>query len=109
VKILFDEMMPEELAPLLIGHEVSHVVALGWRHITNGKLLAQGESDGFDALVTKDANLPFQQNLTGRSTAVLILRPGAQSLPNLLSLAPRILSTLATLRPATVTTLGDQD
>ncbi len=30
MKLLFDEMMPDELAPLLVEHEVRHVIDLGW-------------------------------------------------------------------------------
>jgi predicted nuclease of predicted toxin-antitoxin system len=102
VKLLFDEMMPDELAPLLVGHEVSHVNDLGWRHITNGELLTLSETEGFEVLITKDANLPYQQNLTGRRIALLILRPEAQSLPALLALASEILRALSALKPGSV-------
>ena len=102
MRLLFDEMMPDELAPLLVGHHVSHVIDLGWRHLTNGELLTHGESHGFGALVTKDANLPYQQNLSGRQISLLILSPEAQSLPALLNLAPSILRALSVLEPRSV-------
>ena len=38
----------------------------------NGALLREAES-AFDALVTTDQNLRYQQNLTGRKIAILVL------------------------------------
>lgn len=67
MKILLDEMMPEELGAFLFGHEVFHVTNLGWRQVSNGKLLNLAEADGFEVFVTKDTNLAYQQTLlTGK-------------------------------------------
>lgn len=46
---------------------------MGWAAYSNGQLLNEAEKAGFDALVTCDQNLVFQQNLTGRNIAVVIL------------------------------------
>ncbi len=40
--------------------------------LSNGDLLDAAESQ-FDALVTTDQNLGYQQNLTGRRLAILVL------------------------------------
>lgn len=92
MKLILDEMMPEELAPLLTDHTVDDVIDLGWRHVVNGKLLTLCESAGFQVFITKDGNRPYQQNMRGRSIAIILLRPRAQSIPSLLSLAPWILA-----------------
>jgi hypothetical protein len=34
------------------------VVDLGWQHLSNGELLAAGEAEGYEVLITKDANMP---------------------------------------------------
>jgi hypothetical protein len=107
VKLILDEMMPEELAPLLVDHTVSHVIALGWRHIVNGKLLTLCESAGFQVFVTKDGNMPYQQNMKGRKIAIILLRPRTQSIPSLLLLAPRILALLPAIEEGSVTVVGD--
>ena len=46
---------------------------MGWAAYSNGQLLDEVEKAGFDALVTCDQNFVFQQNLTGRNIAVMIL------------------------------------
>ncbi len=45
---------------------------MGWSKLENGELLAAVEGK-FDALVTTDQNLRYQQNLQGRRLAILVL------------------------------------
>ena len=45
----------------------------GWSQLKNGELLDAAEKDGFAVLVTTDANLKHQQNLTSRRLAVVVL------------------------------------
>ena len=46
----------------------------------NGELLNVAEAEGFDVLVTTDKNLAYQQNLTGRRLAIVVLGQGRWSL-----------------------------
>ena len=39
----------------------------------NGELLKSAEESGFDVLVTSDQNIRYQQNLTGRKLALVVL------------------------------------
>jgi predicted nuclease of predicted toxin-antitoxin system len=103
LKILLDEMMPERFSESLKGHAVRHVVNLGWRHITNGKLLDIAEASGYDVFVTKDSNIPYQQNLVGRKIAIVVLRPATQDFLDLEALAPKILSNFPGILPGSVT------
>ena len=98
--------MPERFAALLIGHEAQHVVDLGWRHVTNGKLLALAEASGFAVFITKDTNLPFQQNLRNSQLSVLILRLHTQDMADLLALTPDVLLLLSEIKPDTVKALS---
>jgi hypothetical protein len=68
----------------------------GWAAFRNGNLLAAAEGT-FDALVTTDQNLRYQQNLKGRRLAVLVLP--TTSWPRLRQHAPAIAAAVATLRP----------
>jgi len=45
---------------------------VGWAEIENGELLDLAEA-AFDAFVTTDKNLRYQQNLAGRRLAILVL------------------------------------
>jgi hypothetical protein len=72
MKILFDHGTPAPLRRQLAGHEISTAYEMGWAKLNNGDLLAAAEKS-FDAFVTTDQNLCYQQNLTGRRLAILVL------------------------------------
>jgi predicted nuclease of predicted toxin-antitoxin system len=72
VKILFDQGTPEPLRASLKQHTVSTAYEMGWTDLDNGRLLAAAEAE-FDAFVTTDKNLRYQQNLAGRRLAILVL------------------------------------
>jgi len=73
VRILFDHNTPAPLAGFLRGHDVTRAAQRGWQMLTNGTLLTEAESAGFELLLTCDQNVPYQQNLTGKKIALLIL------------------------------------
>ena len=73
MKILFDANTPAPLARFLRGHEVIRADELGWQGLDNGALLDAAEQAGFDLLLTCDQNVRYQQNLTTRELARLIL------------------------------------
>jgi hypothetical protein len=56
----------------LTGHTVSTAFEMGRAELDNGDLLNAAEA-AFDALITTDQNLRYQQNLTGRRLAILVL------------------------------------
>jgi hypothetical protein len=51
---------------------VSTAYERGWARLNNGALLKAAEQE-FDALVTTDQSLRYQQNLVGRTLAILVL------------------------------------
>ena len=72
--VLFDNGTPRTLARSLISrHTVTEARARGWDRLENGALLTAAESAGFDVLVTTDKNIRYQQNLTGREIAIVVL------------------------------------
>ena len=96
MKILFDQGVPAPLAAFLPGHVVVRVTQRGWGGIRNGDLLARAESE-FDALITTDQNLVYQQNLKQRRIAILVLGKG--NWPQLKPHATRIARSLDQLKP----------
>lgn len=74
MKIILDESTPQKLR-LLIDNR--HIVVTtwfqGWSGLKNGALLAAAEEAGFDLFITADQELNYQQNLTGRRMAMLVL------------------------------------
>ena len=73
MKLLFDQGTPVPLKSHLSKHHVETAADRKWSHLSNGDLLDRAEKEGFDALVTTDQNLQYQQNLAERSIAILVL------------------------------------
>ena len=63
MRLLLDECVPRPLKQDLIGHDVWHVVDMGWSSKRNGELLRLMAAEQFGAFLTVDRNLEFQQNL----------------------------------------------
>ena len=72
MRILFDQGTPAPLRTALSGHEVATAYEMGWSQLTNGNLLKEAEAL-FDAFITTDQSLQYQQNLSGRGLAILAL------------------------------------
>jgi hypothetical protein len=60
------------LRDCLRGHEVTTAFEIGWSELSNGELLARAEEQ-FHVFVTTDQQLRHQQNIEGRTIAVLVL------------------------------------
>ena len=71
--ILFDNGTPRGLAGFLIGHTVEEARERGWDQLANGELIDAAERAGFEVLVTTDKNIRYQQNLTTRKIALVVL------------------------------------
>jgi hypothetical protein len=46
---------------------------MDWHELENGDLLTTAETSGFDVLLTGDKNLSYQENLEGRTIALVVL------------------------------------
>ena len=80
MRILFDNGTPRGVAVALTGHTVEESRSRGWDALKNGDLLAAAESAGFDVFITTDRNLRYQQNLSGRTIAIVVLSKGRWTL-----------------------------
>ncbi|MDQ2765237.1 MAG: hypothetical protein M3Y22_17705 [Pseudomonadota bacterium] len=72
-RLLLDQNLPRALRSLLPGHEVRTAADQGWSELINGELLKAAEEAGFDVLVTADQGIRYQQNLSGRQIALIVL------------------------------------
>ena len=73
MRILFDHGTPSGIAKALTDHEVIEAIDRGWDRISNGALLEVAEEAGFELLLTTDKKLVYQQNLSGRKIAIVVL------------------------------------
>ena len=72
-RILFDQGVPVPLRNALVGiGNVETAYERGWATLKNGELVEMA-AQHFDLLVTTDKNLRYQQNLSARSIAVVVL------------------------------------
>lgn len=81
MRILFDQGTPAPLRLEFAGHNVDLVFELGWSNLQNGDLLDAAEAAGYEAFVTMDQQLQYQQNRTNRRIAILVL--GSTSWPKI--------------------------
>lgn len=86
-RILLDECLPvklkyrlQEISP---DFQVSTVTGKGWTGIKNGKLLEKAQQE-FEIFVTIDQNLPFQQELSKYSIAVVAFKAKSNRYKDLL-------------------------
>lgn len=73
MRILFDQGTPVPLRTFLSGHEVETAFERGWSEMQNGALLESAEAAGFEVFVTTDQRLKYQQDLSSRKIAILVL------------------------------------
>lgn len=73
MRILFDQGTPVPIRRFLLGHTIRTAHQEGWATLTNGSLLRIAEDAGFELLLTTDNNLTYQQNLTSRKIALVVL------------------------------------
>ena len=65
-------MCPRPRKQELIGHDVWHVADMGWPSKRNSELLRLMAAEHFDAFLTVDQNLEFQQNLQVSGVGVIV-------------------------------------
>jgi len=73
MRILFDQGTPFPLRRGLEDHEVETVFRLGWSRYKNGLLLRQAEEAGYNVFVTTDQKLKYQQQVTNRKLAIVVI------------------------------------
>jgi predicted nuclease of predicted toxin-antitoxin system len=106
MRVLLDGNLPRAFGALLPGHRVESVHQRRWSDLDDGPLLRAAEEAGFEALLTMDQSLRFQQNLRGRALRVVVLRAHTNKLADLVPLAAPVLAVLPTLAPGEVRLVG---
>ncbi len=107
MRLLIDECVPRKVKFLFAdgGHECETVPDVGFSGKQNGDLLAVAEQR-FDVLITIDKNIRYQQNITGRNIAILVIRAASNDLDDILPHIPEALAALPYLKPGQVLEVG---
>ena len=96
MQILSVHGTPAPLRRQLAGHEIATAYEMGGAKLGNGDLLAAAEKS-YDAFITTDQNLRYQQNLAGRRLAILVLP--TTSWPKIQKHMDRIIENVNALKP----------
>ncbi len=92
MKLLLDENLPKQLKIDFPSHQVFTVADMGWVGIKNGQLLLLMTDNKFDAFLTFDKNLQYQQNFIKYPITVFILSARINTYKELTMLSPKVLS-----------------
>ncbi len=93
-----DETFPESL----VGREAFHVVAMGCKGTKNGALLAKAGEAGFEAFVTADKKMPYQQSMRGRDFSLVVLDIHPNTIVTQVACTPKIETILQEAEPGRV-------
>jgi hypothetical protein len=105
--VLFDQGTPVPIRPFLREHTVQTAAQRGWDTLKNGELLKAAEDAGFDVLVTPDKNIRYQQNLTVRKIAIVVL--GNPQWPVLRLHVDRVVEAVSAAKPGSYTEVDIPD
>lgn len=105
VKVLLDACVPHWLRRELAEADVTTAHYAGLDGLSDSQLLAAVEGR-YDILVTLDQNMSFQQNLSGRRLALIVLRPLDQSPESFRQLVPALIAALGDVTPGEVRRVG---
>lgn len=98
MRILLDSNLPRAYAALLPGHRTETTHQRRWSDLDDGPLLDAAESE-FDAFITMDQSLRYQQNLSNRRIRIVVLRATSNRLAVLAPSASAVLLALREMSP----------
>ena len=99
MKLLLDENLPHQIRLELPGHEVFTAAYMKWDGVENGALLSLAAAAGFDAMITNDRGLEYEQNLGDLPVAVIVVLAKANTIEAIRPVYPQLLEALARIRP----------
>jgi predicted nuclease of predicted toxin-antitoxin system len=105
MRVLLDECVPRKLKRELAEHQVQTVTEKGWSGVKNGKLLALAESE-YEAFITVDQNLKYQQNLHTSHLRIILLVTRNNRLQTLQPLMPDVREALANMKAGEFVRVG---
>lgn len=106
MRVLLDECLPgRKLKPAFPNHEMWTVADMNWRGFKNGALLTKAEVE-FDAFMTVDRSLPYQQHAPTYDLIIIVLRAQSNRLEHLLPLVASVTHALESGKAGAVIEVG---
>lgn len=109
MKLLLDECVPRRFCSSLSSdqHQCLTVPEAGFAGKTNGELIALAEAS-FDVFITLDKGFAYEQNLTGRTIAIILIRSKSARLADLLLHAQSCRDAISKIKPGEIVQVGDR-
>ena len=105
MRLPLDECVPKRLKRELSDHEAKTVQDMGWAGIKNGALLRLADGQ-FDAFLTVDQGIEYQQNLSGLNISIVIMVAASNDVDDLRPLLPAVEAALIGLGPGEIVRVG---
>jgi hypothetical protein len=106
MRLLLDECVPRKFRNALPGHDCRTVPEEGLAGKKNGELLSLAEKSGFEVFLTLDRGLQYEQNLRGRTIAIILVHAKSSRLADLLLHSSEILRVLRSIKPGELVKVG---
>lgn len=102
MRLILDECIPRRFKTALFGHACLTVPEAGFAGYKNGRLLAAMESGGFEVFLTLDKGIEYQQRMTGRNLAIIVIRAKSNRLQDLVPHSNACLAALESIQVGAV-------
>lgn len=88
------------------GFQVRTVPQQGWSSTKNGALLRLAEGAGFDAFLTADQSLQYQQNLSASKLRIIVFTAVSNRMEHIGPLLPLAIAALREMEPGALRMIG---
>lgn len=100
--VLIDESLPKPLRRDLPGFQSFTVQQRGWSRTKNGALLRAAESGVFDAFLTADQSIQYQQNLSNSKLRIIVFQALSNRIEHIRPLMPQAIDALNEMAPGEI-------
>jgi hypothetical protein len=100
--VLIDESLPKPLRRDLAGFQSFTVQQRGWSKTKNGALLRAAELAGFDAFLTADQSIQYQQNLSNSKLRIIVFQALSNRIEHIRPLMPQAIDALNEMAPGEI-------
>jgi predicted nuclease of predicted toxin-antitoxin system len=90
MKLLLDENLPKRLKEDFPEHQVFTMREMHWQGKKDGEILKLLSKHGFEAMLTFDKNLQYQQNLKNLEVTIILLSASKNMYSVLTKLSPSV-------------------
>jgi hypothetical protein len=108
MRVLIDECIDERFRNYFPSHHCQTARYAGLAGLQKGELLTAAERANFDVFLTADQGIEYEQNLNGRTIAIIIFRTKSNRLKDLLPHVPACLAHMESIQRGQIIRIEEQ-